>query len=44
MLQRPTHSELLNQQVEDAVTKRGRGNLTDLLDSGETWIVTGEAS
>ena len=43
-VQRPTHSELLNQQVEDAVTKRGRGNLTDLLDSGETWIVTGEAS
>ena len=43
-VQRPTHSELLNQQVEDAITKRGRGNLTDLLDSGETWIVTGEAS
>ena len=43
-VQRPTHSELLNQQVEDAVTKRGRGNLADLLDSGETWIVTGEAS
>ena len=43
-VQRPTHSELLNQQVEDAVTKRGRGNLTDLLDSGETWIVSGEAS
>ena len=43
-VQRPTHSELLNQQVEDAIAKRGRGNLTDLLDSGETWIVTGEAS
>ena len=43
-VQRPTHSELLNQQVEDAVTKRGRGNLTDLLDSGETWIVSGEAT
>ena len=43
-VQRPTHSELLNQQVEDAVTKRGRGNLADLLDSGETRIVTGEAS
>ena len=43
-VQRPTHSELLNQQVEDAVSKRGRGNLADLLDSGETWIVTGEAS
>ncbi len=43
-VQRPTHSELLNQQVEDAITKRGRGNLADLLDSGETWIVTGEAS
>ncbi|MEO8469540.1 MAG: 2-oxoacid:ferredoxin oxidoreductase subunit beta [Chloroflexota bacterium] len=42
-VQRPTHSELLNQQVEDAVTKRGRGNLAELLDSGETWIVTGEA-
>ncbi len=43
-VQRPTHSELLNQQVEDAVTKRGRGNLTDLLDSGETWVVSGEAT
>ena len=39
---RPTHSELLNRQVEEAVAKRGAGNLTDLLDSGETWIVTGD--
>ena len=41
-VQRPTHSELLNEQVESAIAKRGEGNLTDLLQGGETWTVTGD--
>ena len=43
-VQRPTHSELLNEQVETAIAKRGMGNLTDLLDGGETWTVTGDGA
>ncbi|MES2209601.1 MAG: 2-oxoacid:ferredoxin oxidoreductase subunit beta [Chloroflexota bacterium] len=43
-VQRPTHSELLNAQVEDAISRRGKGDLAALLDSGETWTVTGDAS
>jgi hypothetical protein len=29
----------MNQQIKDVVTKRGRGNLTDLLRAGDTWEV-----
>jgi len=36
---RPTYDELLNQQMEYALQKKGPGNLDDLLAGSETWVV-----
>ncbi|HXF04562.1 MAG TPA: 2-oxoacid:ferredoxin oxidoreductase subunit beta [Blastocatellia bacterium] len=36
---KPTYDELVNQQIEFAVQKMGRGNLEQLLKSGDTWVV-----
>jgi 2-oxoglutarate ferredoxin oxidoreductase subunit beta len=36
---RPTHDELLNGQIEQAIAARGRGDLRRLLGGGETWTV-----
>jgi 2-oxoglutarate ferredoxin oxidoreductase subunit beta len=36
---RPTHDELLSGQIEAATAQRGGGDLGQLLESGETWIV-----
>ncbi len=38
-VQRPTHDELLTAQREEAIAKRGRGDLRALLHAGETWTV-----
>jgi 2-oxoglutarate/2-oxoacid ferredoxin oxidoreductase subunit beta len=37
--QRPTHDQLMQAQVDDAVTRHGEGDLHKLLVSGETWTV-----
>ena len=36
---RPRYDELLNVQVEEARRTRGEGDLQELFDSGETWVV-----
>ncbi len=38
-VERPTYEALLEQQVESAVVKHGRGDLNALLRSGDTWTV-----
>ena len=37
---RPTHDELMTQQIEAVRAQRGEGDLRKLLDSGETWTVS----
>jgi 2-oxoglutarate ferredoxin oxidoreductase subunit beta len=37
---RPTHSELLSDQVDAAIAKRGAGDLPALLRAGDTWTVS----
>jgi len=36
-VQRPTHDELLQGQIDDAVRRDGKGDLGELLFAGETW-------
>jgi 2-oxoglutarate ferredoxin oxidoreductase subunit beta len=36
---RPTHDQMLNDQIQQAVGSRGKGDLAELLHSGETWTV-----
>ncbi len=36
---KPTYDELLEAQVQDAISRRGPGDLDQLLSSGDTWIV-----
>jgi 2-oxoglutarate ferredoxin oxidoreductase subunit beta len=36
---RPTHDELVDAQVRDAIARQGPGDLAKLLRSGETWTV-----
>ncbi len=38
-VQRPTHDQLLTEQLAEAVERRGDGSLADLLRDGETWVV-----
>ncbi len=38
-IKKPTYDELVNQQVSAAIEKSGRGNLEQLLNSGDTWVV-----
>jgi 2-oxoglutarate ferredoxin oxidoreductase subunit beta len=38
---RPTYEELLDDQVQEAIEQRGRGDLRKLLHSGDTWTVGG---
>ncbi|HET7676292.1 MAG TPA: 2-oxoacid:ferredoxin oxidoreductase subunit beta [Candidatus Limnocylindrales bacterium] len=40
---RPTHDQLLEQQLRAAIEQRGEGDLSKLLNSGETWVVEAEA-
>jgi 2-oxoglutarate ferredoxin oxidoreductase subunit beta len=34
-----THDELMTAQVEEAIARRGKGDIRSLLGSGETWLV-----
>jgi 2-oxoglutarate ferredoxin oxidoreductase subunit beta len=36
---RPTHSDLVDAQIEAAIAKSGPGDLAQVLVSGETWTV-----
>ncbi len=36
---RPTHDQLIEQQIDAAIAARGRGDLAEALASGETWTV-----
>jgi 2-oxoglutarate ferredoxin oxidoreductase subunit beta len=36
---RPTHDQLMTEQITSAVAQRGEGDLARLLNSGETWTV-----
>ena len=38
-VERPTFDRLVNEQVEAARTREGRGRLADLLRAGETWTI-----
>ena len=38
-VQRPTHDQLLTEQLAEAIERRGEGSLADLLREGETWVV-----
>jgi 2-oxoglutarate ferredoxin oxidoreductase subunit beta len=37
---KPTWGEMTTAQIEQAIAKKGRGKLTDLLNAGQRWIVT----
>ena len=37
----PTYDAMLGDQVAQAIAKRGQGDLTKLLRSGDTWSVEG---
>jgi 2-oxoglutarate ferredoxin oxidoreductase subunit beta len=39
-VERPVYDELMAEQLETAVAKRGAGDLAALLHSGETWVVS----
>jgi len=36
---RPTHDQMLNDQLAQATAARGKGDLKRLLNAGETWTV-----
>jgi len=36
---RPTHDQLVEAQIQDATARQGEGDLQELLVSGETWVV-----
>jgi 2-oxoglutarate ferredoxin oxidoreductase subunit beta len=38
-VERPVYDDLMAQQLDAAVEKRGAGDLAELLHSGETWVV-----
>lgn len=38
-ISKPTYEDMLNQQVESAVTTKGPGSLEKLINSGETWVI-----
>jgi 2-oxoglutarate ferredoxin oxidoreductase subunit beta len=39
-VKRPVYDDLMAEQLETAVAKRGAGDLAELLHSGETWVVS----
>ena len=39
-VEKPTYEAMLQQQVDDAISKMGKGDLAELLHSGDTWTVT----
>ena len=38
-VERPTYDEMLNDQVQDAIESSGEGDLTAILNAGDTWEV-----
>jgi 2-oxoglutarate ferredoxin oxidoreductase subunit beta len=38
--QRPTHDQLVQAQIDDAIARNGEGDLSKLLFAGETWTVS----
>ncbi len=38
-IERPTHDQLMTDQIAAEIARRGRGDLEKLLNSGETWVV-----
>jgi 2-oxoglutarate ferredoxin oxidoreductase subunit beta len=38
-ISRPTHDQMLNDQLLQATATRGKGDLRRLLNAGETWTV-----
>jgi 2-oxoglutarate/2-oxoacid ferredoxin oxidoreductase subunit beta len=39
-IERPTHDQLMSDQIASEIARRGEGDLEQLLNSGETWVVT----
>jgi len=39
-IERPTHDQLMADQIASEIARRGEGDLERLLNSGETWVVT----
>ncbi|MBK9429013.1 MAG: 2-oxoacid:ferredoxin oxidoreductase subunit beta, partial [Elusimicrobia bacterium] len=39
-VEKPTYDDLMNQQIQDVIKKKGRGRLKDLLYTDDTWTVT----
>src|SRR4029078_6960124 len=39
-IDRPTHDQLMSDQITTAVSKQGQGDLSRLLNSGETWMAS----
>lgn len=39
-IQKPTYEEMVENQITEAVAKKGKGNLETLLNSGDTWVVS----
>lgn len=38
-VERPTYEELLEEQIQTAIRQQGRGDLENLLRSGDTWVI-----
>ncbi len=38
-VQRPSYEQLMEEQVQDAIARQGKGDLASLLSSGDTWTV-----
>ena len=38
-VQRPTYDDLMDQQIQDAISREGEGDLEALLNEGDTWTV-----
>jgi len=39
-VEKPTYDDMMNQQIQDVIKKKGRGRLKDLLYTDDTWTVT----
>ncbi len=39
-VEKPSYETMLADQVEQSIAKRGKGNLEELLNSGDTWVVS----
>jgi 2-oxoglutarate/2-oxoacid ferredoxin oxidoreductase subunit beta len=37
--EKPTYDDLLMEQIDDAIVKKGHGELSKLLSAGTTWLV-----